>query len=32
MNDYERVAEVIRYLDAHQLEQPGLEVLARRQV
>ena len=29
MNDYERVAEVIRYLDAHQLEQPGLEVLAR---
>ena len=29
MNDYERVAEVIRYLDAHHLEQPGLEVLAR---
>jgi AraC family transcriptional regulator of adaptative response/methylated-DNA-[protein]-cysteine methyltransferase len=28
MNDYERVAEVIRYLDAHQLEQPGLETLA----
>lgn len=29
MNDYERVAEVIRYLDAHHLEQPGLDELAR---
>ncbi|MBK8040189.1 MAG: methylated-DNA--[protein]-cysteine S-methyltransferase [Verrucomicrobiaceae bacterium] len=28
MNDYERVARIIRYLDAHQHEQPGLEVLA----
>lgn len=28
MNDYERVAEVIRYLDAHHLEQPGLDELA----
>lgn len=28
MNDYERVAEVIRYLDAHQPEQPSLERLA----
>lgn len=28
MTDYERVARVIRYLDAHQLEQPGLDELA----
>ncbi|MBL9131995.1 MAG: methylated-DNA--[protein]-cysteine S-methyltransferase [Verrucomicrobiaceae bacterium] len=28
MNDYERVARIIRYLDAHQKEQPGLDVLA----
>jgi AraC family transcriptional regulator of adaptative response/methylated-DNA-[protein]-cysteine methyltransferase len=28
MNDYERVARIIRYLDAHSEEQPGLEVLA----
>lgn len=28
MNDYERVARIIRYLDAHSMEQPGLEVLA----
>ena len=28
MNDYDRVAEVIRYLDAHHLQQPGLEELA----
>ncbi|HHY87181.1 MAG TPA: methylated-DNA--[protein]-cysteine S-methyltransferase [Verrucomicrobia bacterium] len=30
MNDYERVASIIRYLSAHQQEQPGLEDLARR--
>jgi AraC family transcriptional regulator of adaptative response/methylated-DNA-[protein]-cysteine methyltransferase len=29
MNDYERIAEVIRYLDAHCSEQPSLEDLAR---
>ncbi|MFO1486031.1 MAG: methylated-DNA--[protein]-cysteine S-methyltransferase [Verrucomicrobiaceae bacterium] len=28
MNDYERVARIIRYLDAHHHEQPGLETLA----
>jgi AraC family transcriptional regulator of adaptative response/methylated-DNA-[protein]-cysteine methyltransferase len=28
MNDYERIAQVIRYLDEHQLEQPDLETLA----
>jgi len=28
MNDYERVARIIRYLDAHSDEQPGLDVLA----
>ncbi len=28
MNDYERVARVIRYVDAHQSEQPELSVLA----
>jgi len=28
MNDYERVARIIRHLDAHHLEQPGLAVLA----
>lgn len=28
MNDYDRVAAVIRHLDAHHLEQPGLEELA----
>jgi len=25
---YERIAQVIRYLDAHHAEQPGLAVLA----
>jgi AraC family transcriptional regulator of adaptative response/methylated-DNA-[protein]-cysteine methyltransferase len=29
MNDYERVANVIRYLDQHHLEQPALTDLAR---
>lgn len=29
MNDYERIARVIRYVDAHQAEQPRLSVLAR---
>ena len=29
MNDYERIARVIRYVDAHHAEQPGLSVLAR---
>jgi AraC family transcriptional regulator of adaptative response/methylated-DNA-[protein]-cysteine methyltransferase len=29
MNDYERIARVIRYVDAHQAEQPDLSVLAR---
>lgn len=29
MNDYERVASVIRYLDEHQSEQPDLTELAR---
>lgn len=28
MNDYERIARVIRYLDEHQAEQPSLETLA----
>jgi len=30
VNDYERIAGVIRYLDEHQAEQPSLDVLARR--
>ena len=30
MNDYERIAAVIRYLDAHHAEQPNLAVLAER--
>jgi AraC family transcriptional regulator of adaptative response/methylated-DNA-[protein]-cysteine methyltransferase len=30
VNDYERIAGVIRYLDEHQAEQPSLEVLAHR--
>jgi AraC family transcriptional regulator, regulatory protein of adaptative response / methylated-DNA-[protein]-cysteine methyltransferase len=29
MNDYERIARVIRYLDEHHTEQPDLTVLAR---
>jgi AraC family transcriptional regulator, regulatory protein of adaptative response / methylated-DNA-[protein]-cysteine methyltransferase len=29
MNDYERIARVIRYVDAHHAEQPRLSVLAR---
>jgi AraC family transcriptional regulator of adaptative response/methylated-DNA-[protein]-cysteine methyltransferase len=29
MNDYERVARVIRYLDAHRSENPGLDAAAR---
>jgi AraC family transcriptional regulator of adaptative response/methylated-DNA-[protein]-cysteine methyltransferase len=29
MNDYERIARVIRYVDAHHTEQPRLSVLAR---
>lgn len=29
MNDYERIANVIRYLDQHHLEQPALTDLAR---
>lgn len=29
MNDYERIARVIRYLDEHHTEQPDLHVLAR---
>jgi AraC family transcriptional regulator of adaptative response/methylated-DNA-[protein]-cysteine methyltransferase len=29
MNDYERIARVIRYADAHRAAQPGLSVLAR---
>jgi len=29
MNDYERIARVIRYLDAHHAEQPPLSELAR---
>jgi len=29
MNDYERIAHVIRYLDEHHIEQPDLTVLAR---
>src|SRR5512145_2846442 len=28
MNDYERVAKVIRYLDEHHAEQPNLALLA----
>ena len=30
VSDYERVAAVIRYLDEHHTEQPGLQVLAAR--
>jgi AraC family transcriptional regulator of adaptative response/methylated-DNA-[protein]-cysteine methyltransferase len=30
MNDYERIARVIRYLDEHHAEQPDLAVLAER--
>jgi AraC family transcriptional regulator of adaptative response/methylated-DNA-[protein]-cysteine methyltransferase len=30
MNDYERIARVIRYLDEHQAEQPDLAALAER--
>jgi AraC family transcriptional regulator of adaptative response/methylated-DNA-[protein]-cysteine methyltransferase len=30
MNDYERIAGVIRYLDEHHAEQPDLAVLAKR--
>ena len=29
MNDYERIARVIRFLDEHRTEQPGLDTLAR---
>lgn len=29
MNDYHRIAHVIRYLDAHHVEQPDLAILAR---
>jgi AraC family transcriptional regulator of adaptative response/methylated-DNA-[protein]-cysteine methyltransferase len=29
MNDYERIARVIRYLDEHHAEQPGLAALAK---
>ena len=29
MNDYERIAQVIEYLDKHSTEQPSLETLAR---
>jgi len=29
MNDYERVANVIRYLDRHHTDQPALAELAR---
>ncbi len=28
MNDYQRIAEIIRYLDTHHAEQPDLETLA----
>ncbi len=28
MNDYERIAKVIRYLDVHHSEQPSLDELA----
>src|SRR3989442_9797670 len=28
MNDYERIARVIRYLDEHHMEQPDLATLA----
>ena len=28
MNDYERIASVIRYLDQHNVEQPDLKTLA----
>ena len=28
MNDYSRIEQVIRYLDAHHRQQPGLEQLA----
>jgi AraC family transcriptional regulator, regulatory protein of adaptative response / methylated-DNA-[protein]-cysteine methyltransferase len=30
MNDYQRIAEIIRFLDGHHREQPTLEVLADR--
>jgi hypothetical protein len=30
MNDYERIAAVIAYLDKHHAEQPSLAVLAKR--
>jgi AraC family transcriptional regulator of adaptative response/methylated-DNA-[protein]-cysteine methyltransferase len=30
MNDYERIALIIHYMDEHHTEQPGLEVLADR--
>jgi AraC-like DNA-binding protein len=30
MNDYERIARVIRYLDEHHAEQPDLAALAKR--
>jgi AraC family transcriptional regulator of adaptative response/methylated-DNA-[protein]-cysteine methyltransferase len=30
MNDYERIAEIIRFMDSHHREQPTLEVLADR--
>jgi AraC family transcriptional regulator of adaptative response/methylated-DNA-[protein]-cysteine methyltransferase len=30
MNDYERVARIIRFLDARHVEQPGLDALAAR--
>lgn len=30
MNDYERIAQIIRFLDGHQSEQPDLSSLARR--
>jgi hypothetical protein len=29
MNDYERIARIIRYLDAHHADQPNLTALAR---
>jgi AraC family transcriptional regulator of adaptative response/methylated-DNA-[protein]-cysteine methyltransferase len=30
MNDYERIADIIRFLDGHRQEQPSLETLAER--
>lgn len=30
MHDYERIADVIRYLDQHHVQQPGLATLAQR--